>query len=479
MGQALFDLVKSLSPSEKRYFRSEHISSEGKAYLRLFDWLEQSEKWEEGQAELEFKGEKFLRQFGVLKNYLKEALMESLRRFHQGNLPLIRLRSRLDHIDLLFRRGLHPQSLKEVRRAKRAAQEAGYLGIYLDLLKWEIKLLRLGGKSGDQIAKLRQESLLTARMAWHEEEVSALFDDTYHLLLHPISDPARFAQKLNALQTEAARLQAVPLGTQGKVILGQVWAYLYRLERNWEKFNEAYAGLVALVESNRHYRNYRNDLARNLYVAYIGSCFLLKRFEESERILPLLSQLPARTQAEKARLAAIEVQLWGQHDIEKRDFQAAVFRNPQVESLFRKHGKSVPTAYAIIIRYNHALSLFLSRQFPLCRKWLQEILNLAPAKNRMDVWEFARLLYPVVLSEIEEFDLLEYEIRNSERFFARRKRLGQFETAVLQFLKEGMKIEREPDSERRVELKQRLEEMPEQERQRPGFEAVRVWLEKK
>ena len=291
MGQALFELVKSLSASEKRYFRKEHLASEGKAYLRLFDYIENAPQWEESHAEAAFKGEKFLRQFGVMKNYLKEALLESLRRYHQGNLPLIRLRNRLDHVDLLFRRGLNGQSLKEVRRAKRAAQEAGYLDIYLDLLKWEIKLLRLEGKSREHIAELRQESLLTAKMAWHEEEVSALFDETYHLLLHPESDPERFKLELQKLQIEASRLQAVPLGTQGKVILGQVWAYLHRLQRNWVKFNEAYAELVALVESNRHYRNYRNDLALNLYVAYIGSCFLLKRFEESERILPLLRDI--------------------------------------------------------------------------------------------------------------------------------------------------------------------------------------------
>ena len=74
MKSDLFQLVKSLSQSEKRYFRVARQADRAAAYMRVFDWMEGLETYEEEAAFAEFEGESFLKQFGVLKNYLKEGL---------------------------------------------------------------------------------------------------------------------------------------------------------------------------------------------------------------------------------------------------------------------------------------------------------------------------------------------------------------------------------------------------------------------
>ncbi len=481
MGQDLYNLVQTLSATEKRYFRQQQIHAEGKAYMRVFEWLEKMKEWEEGDAEKEFEGEKFMKQFGVVKNYLKMSLLDSLRRFHRSNFPLFQLRNRLDHVELLYHRGLVKSSLKEAKSLQRIARDADFRGILIEAMKWEIKLLRLEKKGPERIRELRQDILAATAIEIREAEISALFDEIFHQLLHRARlDGGSQEEWLADLLAQANAFEASELGIHARIILGQVRAYVHLLQRDYPALNQRYAQIVQLLETHKSYRSHRPDLALNLFTAYLETCFLLNNFSETDRMIHLINSLPTRTRSEKARQAAIATQLSIQNDIEQQNYHAAARREPEVSQLFRRQGAEIPATYSITLRHHLCLSLFLSGNYEACQKWLRHILNDPPSPNRMDIWEFARLLYPLCLFETDNLYLLGYEIRNSERFFIRRERLGDFEKGVFSFLKQVLKqVTSEEQSASLAALQLQLGEMEEKAGSHLGYNIVRKWVEEK
>ena len=70
----LFILIKSLSKSEKRYFRLFcSRESSGSNYTRLFDSIDSQKEYDEKAIKKVFKGEKFIHQLHVTKKLFRTA----------------------------------------------------------------------------------------------------------------------------------------------------------------------------------------------------------------------------------------------------------------------------------------------------------------------------------------------------------------------------------------------------------------------
>jgi hypothetical protein len=66
VNNALFELVKAMSKSEKRYFKlmsSRHTIGKENNYVRLFDYLDKQSEYDEDLIFKTFKGEAFLNRF--------------------------------------------------------------------------------------------------------------------------------------------------------------------------------------------------------------------------------------------------------------------------------------------------------------------------------------------------------------------------------------------------------------------------------
>src|SRR5690554_7734724 len=85
---ALYELIKSLTKSEKRYFKiyaSRHTIGEVNNGIRIFDFIDQQEEFDEEALYTHFKGEAFLNQFPITKNRLYEQIISALDAFHAKN----------------------------------------------------------------------------------------------------------------------------------------------------------------------------------------------------------------------------------------------------------------------------------------------------------------------------------------------------------------------------------------------------------
>ena len=101
----LFQLIKSLSKTEKGYVKK-YCAKNGTnpAYLQLFTAIDNQENYDEEQIKNKFKGESFIKQLSVAKNYLIKTVLKSLRAYHSESTSNIKVHELLLEIEILYQK---------------------------------------------------------------------------------------------------------------------------------------------------------------------------------------------------------------------------------------------------------------------------------------------------------------------------------------------------------------------------------------
>jgi hypothetical protein len=156
----LFDLIKSLSPSEKRYFKVYAAATGGKetaGYMKLFNFLEKMPVYDEAAIKKKFKHERFIRQLSVLKNYLHDIILRNLLHSSREYRPVADLQIQLCAVQLLYEKGLHKNCLKLIKKLKDTAWQLEEFGTLDKLYDWEGRILLNEANIPDAIKKAQEQ----------------------------------------------------------------------------------------------------------------------------------------------------------------------------------------------------------------------------------------------------------------------------------------------------------------------------------
>src|SRR5687768_6551251 len=155
----LFLLIKSLSKSEKRYFRIyAGMSGRGVNYLQLFDAIERQKEYDEEEIRKKLKGKKFLSQLHVTKIYLTELILKALQNYHSDTSVHSKLLDLLKDIELLFDKELYDLCYFKIEKAEGLAVKYEKLSLLTEVFFWKRKLaLAVSGNRKDIHSLLLKE----------------------------------------------------------------------------------------------------------------------------------------------------------------------------------------------------------------------------------------------------------------------------------------------------------------------------------
>src|SRR5687768_13856793 len=147
----LFLLIKSLSKSEKRYFRmNATMTGRDVNYLQLFDAIESQKEYDEVEIRKNLKGKKFLSQLHVTKIYLTELILKSLKNYHSNTSVHSKLFDLLKDIELLFDKELYDLCHYKIEKAEQLANKYEKLSLLTEIFFWKRKLaLAVSGNRED------------------------------------------------------------------------------------------------------------------------------------------------------------------------------------------------------------------------------------------------------------------------------------------------------------------------------------------
>ncbi|MBK7872029.1 MAG: hypothetical protein IPJ74_15810 [Saprospiraceae bacterium] len=440
----LFQLIQSLTRQEKRYFKlyaSRHAIEGQNKYVLLFDAIEQQEEYDEASIKEIFKDEAFVNQLHVVKNYLYQNILNSLRQFHESQSE-DKFHTEMRHAALLFNKGLYQQSEKALNKAKKLATENEHFLQLLEVYRWEHQIAHSRNDFvmlEDYVEQGIQDELELIEKYRNFLEFQALNDRVFipywkkgairnesekaalrQLFDKPLFQSADHAQSFNAryFYFNARFSYHFFIGE-----LAESYQYVQQLVALFEKLDR---------------RKIKGKLVRYFSSALINLYIVqqrLGRFEEIPETLEKLRNMPADSPDQKRRLFVrsfnLEVDLY----LSTGQFNKGVQQISPLENLFNEYRASVDKQQRLGVFYNLAYLYFGAGNYNHALDWINLLLQDPDLKTREDIHCFGRILNLIIHYELGNDQLLEYAVQSTTRFLSRRQRLFQVEAIMLKLMR--------------------------------------------
>lgn len=478
---ALYELIKSLTKSEKRYFKiyaSRHTIGTKNNGIKIFDFIDQQSEFDDNAIHKHFKGATFLNRFSITKKRLYEQIISALDAFHSTNNIDAQLYKMLHGIKILYSKGLYNHTQRELIKTKRLAKKHNNIPVLLQLANEEKKLIETKGYHNfhqPELEKHVQEAIDLAKQQrfynelWHVksqlfilldqygqarskkriEEYNDIFN-TYKNIEHPQN--LSFEEQYLMYHFESAYYFAILEHDQS----------LELLKQNLELF-----------------KNHQDELKKcpNKYFSILTNIIHLEAKKGNTKALhTYLNELKVLPQHLKTTLTedltiklfssinSIELKLYNQEG----NYSKAIALADTIEAGLNKHASEINPSRKAYLAFNMAVAYFGNDEFNQSLKWINLILNSKGFDQSEDIVSFAHLLNLLIHFELDNKKFLYYAIKSTKHFLMKRKRTFKFETI---FLKHISKITNAKDKFETETLLRRIEGEIE-ELQNDPFESI-------
>ncbi len=441
----LFDLIRSLTKSEKRFFKLHSSLQAGdKNYLRIFDAIDKQRSYDEEALKKHFSGEQFVRHFPSEKNHLYKLIMKALRAYHSESSISGILKQEIKNIEILYDKALYNECNKALHRAKRIARENERFYYWFELLSWEKMLLEEAYESGeftkDLDALIEEEREVIEKLrnlaAYHilYSKINYVFrsggyvrTDEEHAMVEEISEHPLIKGKNTALSRRAA---TICYYTQGFC----QWA-----KRDWAASLEKFTRVKQLLDDDALIRS---DLPKRYIrtLQYMVQCQIeLGRFKEARESIKLLRSLEGQDGFAGFQIHVhvfnasylSELRLcdrMGEHR------KALELVQPVIAGM-EELGPRLHKEYELEFYFSLATVHFGAGEVNKSLFWLNKVLNDPEPTLRQDIFTYARLFNLIVHYELGNYDLLEYIVRSTHRFLSKKQRANQVENLLIDHVK--------------------------------------------
>ncbi|MFN0030898.1 MAG: hypothetical protein ACKVOR_01920 [Flavobacteriales bacterium] len=447
----LFELIKSLTKSEKRFFKLQSTLQSGdKNYVRLFDLIDKMEEYDEDLVKATFKGEKFIRHLPSEKNHLYKQVLKALRSFYSETSVSSMLKQEIKNIEILYNKALFSECNKFLERAKKLASRFEKFYYLYELINWEKTLLEESYEDGlfKDLDKLIEEEKQVLEKLRNLAEYHVLYSkinyvfrsggyartDENRRIVDEIVNHPLIKGKNTAMSSRAA---TICYYTQGFCNLanGDVNTALDKFLR-----------VKQILDEHQHLRN---DLGKRYIrtLSNIVTCYIEQhKFKEAREHISLMRSFD-----------------YDQEGFNSPDVQTSIFKNAGMAELEMCHytgdfAKGLKDASEIMesmdahegkLHKEHELTFFYqfafvhfgSGNYNKALYWINKVLNDNENVLRQDLYSYARLFNLVIHYELGNNDLLEYTLKSTARYLQKRERDFPIEKLIMDQMKKLIKVQ--------------------------------------
>ena len=443
----LFHLIKSLSKSEKRYFKLySSIQSGDKIYMKLFDVIDKEKVYNEESIKQKLKKDISLKHFPSQKNHLYGQILKSLGMFHSESSVGSILKEQLREIEILYNKALYKECNKVVSRAKKLAYDTERFHFIFEILNWEKQL-----SDDEQILGTLEENL---RMINKEEEEVILkmrnLGD-YHLLYSQINYVFRQGgYTRNSKEREIVdRVSSDPLIIEPKMAISArsitMCFYIKGLcavANN--KLKEAVNHFLRILELMDQNPLVAKDLRKRSIKTYNYLLLAYIELGQYDNVFKLISKMRSLDGYDSIYLKAkiftatsnAEIVTYARMGEFKKGIEKLDFILKGIEQFSGKITKESE----MLFYYNIAYLYFGLGNYHKALHWVNQLLNDNQVTGRLDICSFGRILNLLIHSELQNHDLLKHIINSTQRFQLKHQRNYKFEMLILSYFTKTMKV---------------------------------------
>lgn len=488
----LMQLVKSMTRAEKRHFRlfvRRNQASDDILFLKLFDFLEKHQEYDEPSILRKLPDIK-KRQLSNLKAHLYKQLLISLRLLNSSHNEDIQLREMADYARVLYNKGLYRQSLDILEKAKERAYRGRYHALALEILEFE---KHIEGQYITRSIEGRAEELTEESQGLYRTmEKAGLFSNLslqlygLYLKVGYVRNQKDYFYVKEFFHANLPRIDYQGLDFMGKVHFCQahVWYYYiiqdfpmcYRYAQKWVSLFEGEPELRALYAPMylKGLHNLLNALFNTLqYNRFIEVLEELQRFPEVYDI------------SQSANIEGLYHLFIYIHTI-KKHFQEGTFSEglrivPELMRCIEEDRYNWDDHRLMVFYYRIACLYFGSGDNASAIDYLNLIINQKNPDYRADIQCFARILNLIAHFELGNAQLVEYQVKSVYRFLAKMEDLHAVQREIFRFLRRTPRMRTAELREEFIHLKEKLSRHEHDPFERRPFLYLDIisWLESK
>lgn len=448
----LFQLIKSLDQSEKRYFKvfaTMHIKgAESNKYVTLFDAIEKQDEYDEAAIRKEFKNEKFLNQLHVAKNYLYNNILKSLRLYHSDKSKLNELIDILRDVQILYDKSLYKQCRKLLDKAKKIAYTYEKHAQILAVLDWEKTLARTlsyTSSSEKELMQFYEEHNDAIDKLSNINEYWKLSMNSYFLRKKQgeIRDKEELKKFNEIIKHPLLQSEDKATSFLSKTFYLNIRALYYFTNKDYKNLLTHTVNLVDLLEKNPLLMKEDNYIASlyNLLLVQIQ----LKKYDDALKTVKKLRGMETKSPTMQARIFVTSYDTELNLYLKTGEFEKGIPLVKEIEEGLETFREKINKESEVLFAYNIAYLYFGLAEYENSLKKINQIINDKELKIREDIQCFARILNLLIHYELNNYDLIEYIMKSTRRYLSNKNKLHQFELTVLSYIRKLINAQTKED----------------------------------
>lgn len=451
VNEALFDLIQSLTKSEKRYFKlyaSRHTIGEMNNYVLIFDYLDKQNEYDEDALTKYFNGQAFLNRFSITKKRLYDQILSALDAYYSSSSIEIQLHKQLHAAKILYSKSLYEQSKRVLISAEKAARKHEKNEILLEVLGQRKKLIETVGYLNTKESEIAQIPNDENEVLKEIQELNFLWDVKSQLFL-------RLAKKGVARNEEEAiiYLDVCQGVIEESISIDQsteVQYYRHHIKSAYffsiGDLKNSLLHLTKNLDICREEKNFKIEPNKHLSVL-TNAIYIADKLGDNVLASNCLNELKVFANTVETNedleikmfssISSIELSLL----LRKGEFDRASQVAIDIKSKLEEYEGKLSSLRRAYLEFKLAVASLGNGEFSQALHWINSVLNNNELDKSEDLISFTHLLDLLVHVELKHEKLLPYTLKSTHRFLKTRNRLYDFEKVFLQFIGKIIKSE--------------------------------------
>lgn len=441
--EELTDLIKSLSKSEKRFFKLTVGAGDDSASItRLFDELEKSDA-----SILQKPGKslaKLLKQKEIIENTYC-TILKSQRTFHAESILAYRIKDEITNLRNLFDKAQYKQCRKMLNKLKEEAYKEESFSFILEIISIEKQLLDIENKFGlfytplDNLIAEEQELIEKSK---NIGELTQLFSKVNYLVRQNmvVKTAKEFEAYDKILKSPLLKEKKNCLSGKAEVLHYHTRALCFSKKRDNTARKEEFTAMITLMDKKPfliyEYPKRYLSATNNVLSVEIEQAHYATAEKLIDKFITLKKHPAFNTTDLQLKIftSTCNAQLLIYTDGGKTDKVFPVVKeiNEQIEIFKDKINKEE----LLIFYYNFTNLYIFSEKYAEASKYLNLLLNENDMHLRLDLQCFSRLQNIILHYELNRIPQLKYMIKTARDFYKNQKYQFKTEKMVLDMFEE-------------------------------------------
>ena len=441
----LFDLIKSMSGSEKRYFKLNVSHQKGnKNYLVLFDTIENQKVFDEQELRKILKDKNVSRNLTITKNYLYKLIIKILTQFRNESSIDLKLNLILSKSKLMYEKGLFPQFFKTVKAGKDAALRYERFTILLNFIELEkilIKKDEIGKKNMDLIYVYESKILEWIKLTSHYKRIitNLFLIMRINGIVRNKDTDLKISEYCSGFDADE-QIKNIPVRTRQSILLAK---YLEcRLRGEFKESIKYCRSRFKLVINNPDvFRDDLLDPRLDSLGLLITSALKFNNIAEAKSVFNKLKKLTGNNEDIDITLTDFDIKL--SEYIESENKNNGNLLIPAIENYLRIHKGKVLINTENYFRFNIAKFYFMTENYLSALDRINEFLKSKHTKLTPEYESYSRILNIMIHYELGNYSLLKYLIPTTRKFLTNKKKYFKYESEILRSVKKLVSLKEE------------------------------------